>query len=196
VAADLWVWQVYDPRVKADLSSSLIRTAHGLVAVDPVDLVEHELVAVSRLGPVAAIVLTNGNHGRASARFRQRFGAPVLAHPDAVGELELPVDGTLRPGNLVGGSLDFIELPGAGPGEVALWDARGRLHFGDALIHLQSTGFSTLPAKYCENAGRLQQSLQRLRSLPVEILTFAHGLPVVMQARARLDALLDSLGSA
>src|SRR5438046_460835 len=35
VAADLFIWQAYDPAVKADLFSSAIVTAGGIVVVDP-----------------------------------------------------------------------------------------------------------------------------------------------------------------
>lgn len=193
VAEDLWIWNAYEARVKADLSSSLIRARAGLVVLDPIDLQEQELVKIQKMGPVVAIVLTNGNHCRASARFRQRFGAPVLAHPEAVGELESPVDGTLRKENLIGGSLEFIELSGAGMGEVALYDSRGRLHVGDALVNLESTGFISLPEKYCLDAGHLKQSLQVLGEKRIDLITFAHGLPLVSGVQVRLKQLLDSL---
>ncbi len=193
VVEDLWIWHAYEPRVKADLSSSLIRAASGLVIVDPIDLVESQLMVIRNMGPVVAIVLTNGNHCRSSARYRQRFGAPVLAHPEAVGDLESPVDGTLRAGSQIGGSLEFIELPGAGRGEVALYDPRGRLHLGDALINLESTGFSLLPEKYCLDAAGLCLALQILRLKKVEVITFAHGSPLVTGAQTCLRGLLDAL---
>lgn len=193
VAEDLWIWHAYDPRVKTELFSTLIRVPAGLVVVDPVDLAEPALVAIRAMGPVVAVVLTNGNHGRASARYRQRFGAPVLAHAEALGELECPVDGSLRAGTPVGGCLEFVELSGAGLGEVALYDPRGRLHVGDALVNLDSTGFAPLPDKYCVDGARLRRSLQKLRDVPFDSMTFAHGLPLLGEARRRLDRMIESL---
>jgi hypothetical protein len=116
-----------------------------------------------------------------------------LAHPDAVGELESPVDGTLRAGQRIGGSLEHIELPGAGPGEVALYDGRGRLHLGDALINLDSTGFAILPEKYCSDSALLKRSLQRLGERRVEVMTFAHGAAITGAATSCLADLLQAL---
>ena len=196
VVDDVWIWHAFDPRVKTELFSTVIRAAHGWVVLDPIDLTESAWGTLTRLGPVAAIVLTNGNHCRASVRFRQRLGAGIFAHPDAVGELECPVDATLREGNRVGGSLEWIELRGAGPGEVALFDDRGRLHVGDALVNLESTGFVLLPEKYCLDAVQLRQSLRLLKGRRVEWMTFAHGLPLREGAQSRLDGLLAGCGLA
>jgi hypothetical protein len=193
VAEQLWVWGGFEPAVKADLHSCAIGTPEGLVVVDPIELTGAALTAFSALGPVVAVVLTNGNHARAALRFRRRFAAPVLAHPGALGELEVPVDGTLTPERLVGGALRVLELPGGGPGEVALYDPRepwgGRLHVGDALIHLESTGFSLLPEKYCSDASLLRRSIRGLEPLPMRLMTFAHGMPLLEDAGGRLRAL-------
>ena len=43
-----------------------------------------------------------------------------------------------------------------------------------------------LPEKYCEDAAKGRESLKKLLRFPVEIVTFAHGLPIVSQARQRL----------
>ncbi|MBV9488264.1 MAG: hypothetical protein JO069_00875, partial [Verrucomicrobia bacterium] len=80
-----------------------------------------------------------------------------------------------------------------GPGELALYHARTRtLGFGDLVINLPSHAFSILPDKYCQNPRQARTSLQKLRDLPIEQITFAHGLPVVMGAGDRLRSLLDA----
>ena len=83
----------------------------------------------------------------------------------------------------------IITLPGAAPGEIAL-HAGNVLHVGDALIHLPPYGFAPLPEKYCADAQELRASLGKLLRFPFEVLTFAHGLPLVSQARQRLATLL------
>jgi hypothetical protein len=58
------------------------------------------------------------------------------------------------------------------------------------VIHFGSPGFSLLPAKYCADPGGLANDLRKLLSYDFHILTFAHGEPIVQQARERLQKLL------
>ncbi len=193
IAEGVWIWHAYDESVRTELFSTAIMADDGLVVMDPIDLAPGAMARLGALGPVAAIVLTNGNHSRAATRFRSRFGAPVLAHPDALGELTSTVDGSLHVGRRVGGSLELIELPGAGLGEVALLHENRSLHLGDALVNLDSTGLAVLPDKYCSNHAQLAQSLRQLRSRRVESVTFAHGQPLVVDADTRLQDFLENL---
>jgi glyoxylase-like metal-dependent hydrolase (beta-lactamase superfamily II) len=190
IAEDLWFWEAYEEAVRAHLSSCAVRAESGLVIVDPIDLSPEGWTELTRLGPVAAVVLTNGNHARSASRFRTRLSVPILAHPDALGELEVPVDGVLSIEKRVGGSLEVLALPGGGPGEIALRDPRGRLHLGDALVHLESTGLSVLPEKYCRDARQLALSLRALLGMRLDVLTFAHGQPILGQVSEKLSALL------
>ena len=138
--------------------------------------------------PVAN-VLTNGNHARAAAEFRDRFSIPILAHAAAAAELGLPIDQLLAEGDTALGHLAVIEIAGAPPGEIAL-HGDGILCVGDALIHLEPMGFSLLPEKYCTDAREMRRALGKLLRFDFEVLTFAHGLPLVAQARRRLENLL------
>ena len=70
-------------------------------------------------------------------------------------------------------------------GETALW-WDGVLVIGDALIHVAPYGFAMLPEKYCADAKAGRESLKKLLRYPVEVMTFAHGMPIVAGARERL----------
>lgn len=189
VTSALYFWQAYDPAVKVDLSCCARRTPHGLVFIDPIPLARRALDALCAAEPPAAIILTNGNHARAAADYRQRFSIPILAHAEAVAELGLAVDREIADGETVLAAFTVIALPGAAPGEIAL-HAGDVLHVGDALIHLPPHGFALLPEKYCADARALRVSLGKLLRFPFEVLTFAHGLPLVAQARLRLTQTL------
>jgi glyoxylase-like metal-dependent hydrolase (beta-lactamase superfamily II) len=185
----LYFWQAYDPAVKVDLSCCARRTSRGLVFIDPIPLAREALAELCEQAAPAAIILTNGNHARAAADYRQRFSIPILAHADAVAELGLTIDQQIAEGETVLDTFTVIALPGAAPGESAL-HADGILHVGDALIHLPPLGFALLPEKYCTDAKEMRASLGKLLRFPCEVLTFAHGLPLVSQARQRLADLL------
>lgn len=190
VVDGLWFWQAYQPAVKVDCSSCALQVGSQLVLVDPIPLSPDALEELMAHGVPAAIIATNGNHDRAIESLRRQLGVPVFAHAQAAPALELPVDRFLEDGEEILPGLGAISLPGAAPGEIALFDARGWLVLGDAVIHLEATGLSLLPDKYCEDARQLRRSAQKLLRFPVEVLTFAHGLPLVSRARARLEALL------
>jgi len=186
VREDLFFWQAYDASVKVDLSCCARQTSRGLVFIDPIRLADEALDELTARRRPAAIVLTNGNHERAARDFRERFQIPIYAHRDALAGLG-EVD--LREGEALMDELAVVELPGASPGEIALHGA-GVLHVGDALIHLPPAGLGILPDKYCSDPKQLRHSLGKLLSFPFDALTFAHGLPLVTQARERLSQLL------
>ncbi len=171
----IWTWHAYDPDVRTELYSGAVVADSGLVLIDPIRLCEAGVEELALHRPVAAIVLTNENHTRAAAWFRSRFGAPIFAHPEAVGALNVALDGMLTPARLVAGNMRVLEIRGAASGEIALMHPAGSLHFGDAVIHLESTGLTALPDKYCADPGALKQCLRELSFEGVEAVTFAHG---------------------
>ena len=189
VTDGLYFWQAYDPAVKVELSCCARRTTRGLVFIDPIPLVGEALAELCDIAAPAAIIVTNGNHARAAAEYRARFSIPILAHASAVSELGIPVDQEIADGETALDEFTVIALPGAAPGEIAL-HADGALHVGDALIHLAPLGFAPLPEKYCTDAKQMRASLGKLLRFPFEVLTFAHGLPLVSQARQRLAEIL------
>lgn len=188
----LWTWHAYDADVRTELFSTAVVADAGLVIIDPIRLVESAMEELAFHKPVAAIILTNENHTRAAAWFRSRFAAPVFSHPEAVGSLTVAVDGVLTPTRIVAGNIKVMEISGAAPGEIVLLHPDGGLHFGDAVIHLESTGLALLPDKYCTAPKLLRQSLQSLPFEGVEVVTFAHGVALEQGGGARLRSLLGT----
>lgn len=186
-------WQTHDPTVKTDVGSTALSLPGGrLLLVDPVGLTAGALRELTDRGTPARVILTNGNHARAAARYRQAFGIPVAAHPDAVPELDTRVDHTLD-GRTDPDSLAIIPLPGGPPGEVAVWQATtGTLVLGDALIHLPDYGFTFLPDKYAPGPALMRRSLTALAPLNPRRITFAHGDPILTDAAGRLAELVGT----
>jgi glyoxylase-like metal-dependent hydrolase (beta-lactamase superfamily II) len=185
IAPGVWSWHAYDETVRTDLYSTAVLAESGLVLIDPIRLCDAGLDELALHKPVVAIVLTNENHSRSALWFRGRFGSPIFSHPDALGALTLAVDGTLGPVRRVAGNLTVLEIPGAASGEIALLHPGGSLHFGDAVVNLESTGLALLPDKYCLDPLVLKQSMQSLPVDGVELVTFAHG-PALVQGGGKL----------
>jgi len=185
-------WQGYDPSVKVDLCSHAYLAAEGWVLVDPIPLRDDVLAEFRGKEKIAAIVLTNANHERASADFHKKTNAPIFAHADAQGDISPGEIHWIQDGGQVCG-LTAVPLPGFVAGEIALHapDAGGTVMTGDALINLESTGFTLLPDKYCDDPKLAGESAQKLLQFSFEVMTFAHGLPIIAGARRRLEQLLQ-----
>ncbi len=188
VTPSLFAWQAFEPSVNCDLSSCALDTADGLVFIDPIDLADAALARLLQGRKPAAIILTNGNHSRAAGTLRDRLGAKVLASIDASG-LDLIPDATLAAGEITPGGMEVVPVPGAGPGEIALV-GHGIACIGDALIHLPPEGLRLLPAKYCADTGQMRHSLRKLLSYQFQVMTFAHGAPLVGPVHRHLEELL------
>jgi hypothetical protein len=189
VRADTLFWQAYEPAVKCDLSSCARIFGKELVFIDPIPLAADALAELAELATPVAVILTSGNHARAAVKFREKFSIPIHAHAAAVPELGITVDGLLTEGGEAPGGLEVMEIEGAAAGEIALIGG-GIAHVGDAVINLEPMGFSLLPDKYCADPRTMRMSLGKLLRFDFELLTFAHGLPLVSHARQRLAQIL------
>ncbi len=194
LGGDLFCWQAYDAASKVDLHASAVAVDRRLYFVDPIPLAEEALAELTAGWVPAGIVLTNANHARAAETFRRRFELPVCIHPEAAMEIGLASTAMLDAGGgpAFGGALEAIPLPGAAPGEIALYRAEGDglMIVGDAVINLPSPGFAVLPDKYCADPKLLRRSLATLLERPFAQMLFAHGEPIMAKARTRLATLL------
>lgn len=187
----LWLWQAYDPAVKADLSSSAAKSGGRLFLIDPIPLAPAPLAELTAHGTVAGVLVTNSNHPRAAVAFARQLGATIFAaepvrHEFGSAQAQPFAGGEIMPG------LAAIPIEGAASGEMAFHfaDNGGTLVIGDALINFEPYGFTLLPAKYCSNQRQMRASLRQLLDWPFERLLFAHGPPILTSARARLETLL------
>ena len=188
----LFIWQRYDPRVKADLFSTGLTTSAGLYLLDPIAPEDKNLGGTLERHVVRGVIVTNENHARAAAAFAERFKVPVYAHAQARGAFDTGEVVDIPGGSDSPEGVTTIPIPGAPAGEIAVHCASdgGTLIVGDALINFGSHGFDFLPAKYCSDARLMRKSLPRLLEYGFERMLFAHGTPILTQARARLAQLL------
>jgi hypothetical protein len=190
IAPGLLSWEVYEPAVKCELTSTAWLCGGELFLFDPIPLEEPALERLEMQGRPSGILLTNGNHARAAEEYRRRFDCPIWAPTGAVAELGLAVDYPFHLGEDLPAMLRALPLASAGPGEVG-YLGPGFLVLGDAVINLPKHGFALLPEKYCSNPRALSHDLLNLLSYEFHILTFAHGAPLVRDAHERLRQLLS-----
>jgi glyoxylase-like metal-dependent hydrolase (beta-lactamase superfamily II) len=197
------VWRMYDEQVRAEMSCCATRemSRENWLIIDPLPEVVPEIMRLVRGSPVLTVVLTNANHERGvhllaeTCRIHNqplRIFAPIQG---VQGDYEnMQTDWIDLQSEPLPEPFERIALSGFGPGESAVYDPRdsGILHVGDALINLPKYGFTFLPEKYCADLPAGCQALRRLLDKPFERMTFAHGAPIVQQARHRLEQLLET----
>jgi len=193
ITSDIAIWHGYDSAVKAELYSTYLGTSGGIYFIDPILLENEALDKLIGSIPVAGIVVTNGNHHRASAKFAEKFSAPLLGRIEAfLNKAEADLK-RVADGDEIYDELTAIDIEGAVEGEIALHYAPdgGTFVIGDALINFEPYGFTFLPAKYCSNGKQMRRSLRKLLDYKAERILFAHGTPIVSDASERLRSLLD-----
>ncbi len=191
ISPALAVCQGYDPAVKADLFSTLLRLPTSQwILIDPLPLSEAQLREILHTDPVAGIIVTNENHSRAAATLATKLQLPI--HTRAPLAFPVPTLSVLDH-QKIAGDLLAITIEGAPAGEIALHSPAdgGTLILGDALINMDALGFTFLPAKYCTDPKLMRRSLKKLLTYDFARLLFAHGTPIVDQAKASLTRLLD-----
>ena len=187
-------WSRYAPEVKADLFSTGVVAASGAYFLDPITINAEALREACAPAEIVGVVVTNENHARAAADTAAAFGVAVFAHPDARAAVDLPGGIDIADGEQFAPGLTAITIDGAPAGEIAIYAEAdgGSLIVGDALINMGSYGFTFLPAKYSRNHKQMRRSLRKLLDCDFQRIVFAHGLPIVTNAKDRLASLLET----
>src|SRR3954453_11950788 len=106
VGERVFYWEAYDAAVKTSLSCCAVKTAQGLVYIDPIPLAADAWAELMDEVPAAAVVLTSGNHLRAGREFAGKLGVPLRAHAAALAELSMTGEAdALAEGDVLGGEL-------------------------------------------------------------------------------------------
>jgi hypothetical protein len=191
VAPGICLWRFYDPSVKADLFATAMETASGTYLVDPIPLAPDAFASLTSRAKIAGIIITNENHDRAAAQFAEKFKVPIFLDAALASATKLPGVTPIKE-NSFPAEWRAVAIDGGPAGEIAIHFAAsdGTMVVGDALIHFDPYGFALLPAKYCSNFKLMRRSLSKLLDYSFERMLFAHGMPILSQARERLELLL------
>jgi glyoxylase-like metal-dependent hydrolase (beta-lactamase superfamily II) len=194
ITPSLFIWQAFDPAARVELFSTSFVLRRQIVIVDPVRLESSQLSELRKRGCIAGVVVTNANHHRAATWYSQEFSAPIFALGEGFHGPKPGRRTEVRDASKIVGQLEVVEIEGAVAGELALYHAAdgGTLVVGDALINFEPYGFAFLPRKYCRDEKQMRRSLGKLLDRPAERMFFAHGMPVLAGATARLRQLIEA----
>lgn len=185
-------WSAHSPQAKVTLTSHAFSHEGRVILVDPIEGDAATRTAIAALGQPVLIVLTNGNHERASALWKKELNIPVAFSALASREISFKPEVVLETVRNFHG-LQPLALDGAATGEHALFVPHLKLLIlGDALLNLPETGLSRLPDKYCSQPAALKRSLHSLAKIGFENTAFAHGPTLLRDGKTRLLPLLEA----
>ena len=185
LSPSLFGWASFHNQWKVDFNSYAFKTPEGVVFIDPTMPAPAVLKKLEALGAPLAIVLTNAHHDRDADAFRKQHEIQIYAHEKAQSDCDTKIDVLVVNGEKLPGGLKTIFLPGVTTSEMALFgkDSGGALLLGDALLNPPGKGLQLLGDDYIEDKKQARQSLQKLLEFNFKIATFAHGDPIVKDAK-------------
>lgn len=189
VVPGVWSWSRWQPDRDLDFNSFFIENADGNLVVDPLDPDAETLEALRTRG-VAAVLVTNRDHERASAAVAEATGAPVIASALDAPSLARSPERTVAPGDVLYGwtVLGFEGLKT--PGEIALVDAKRHAGIvGDALWGKPAGALMIMPK--VADLPRAALSLRALRARRLKHLLVGDGACIFGNAFAAIGAALD-----
>ena len=186
-------WSATHPNTGGVAHSTFVLRSGTLI--DPMEP-EDGPEAIEALTTPRRIVLTNRHHLRAAERLAERWGLPILAHRDGLGELPDGVEG-FTAGHALADDVLALEFGALTPEEVVLHidAAGGILSFADGLIRRGDgeLGFVSdrLLGEDPETVRRdLRDALAALLDQQFAHLFFAHGEPLLHAGRDALTTFL------
>jgi glyoxylase-like metal-dependent hydrolase (beta-lactamase superfamily II) len=194
IVPNVQMWSVVSPQKGYAFNGFAISTEDGTVLIDPPEPVEDGWETVDLLEPFAGVWLTNRNHSRAAATFRERYGLTVWAHEADAGRLEAGADGMVRGGETIPGDIEVIHVPGKSPGEIAFHLPRAdALIVGDLVIGVPAGELSTYPDEVIDDRDQLGRSAARLLEYDFDALLLCDGQPLASNGKAKLREFVERL---
>jgi glyoxylase-like metal-dependent hydrolase (beta-lactamase superfamily II) len=182
-------WEAFSPAHKVELTSHAVLIRRRLYIFDPIPLEHFSFQQLVSSGVPTAIILTNDNHERDAAQWRERLRVPIWAAFDA--NLALGQVYRFGPGMTEWLDWKLGRVTGGSNGEIAFfWRRESLLILGDAVTNLPGYDLMLLSEKYCDHQPTLHHSLNQLLATPFEKLLLAHGRPILDRASAKIERLL------
>src|SRR5260370_28158336 len=107
---EIWIWQAFDPSVKAELFSTALTTLAGLYLVDPIPLLEPQLRQFSNAAPIVGIIVTNSNHPRSATAYSERFYVAIFAHAHTFRDKKSARFTEVKNAGVIGDEMEVIEI--------------------------------------------------------------------------------------
>ncbi len=200
-----WTERHGSPETIYDWNSYAIRIdrANVLALVDPLPLTVGEIRQIERIRVPTHILLTCNWHLREAEIFRQRWDCKIYLNTLGSAEVETTIDGTFQDRDRLWDAIEAIHIPHAGWTEETAFlveQANGLLIVGDAVcggradigVPEGEIGIFTNQIEHIPDRQKARNSLVDLMEYPFDAICFAHGSPILYQAKAALQRFIDT----
>lgn len=185
-------WSRFSEEKGFDFNGYAIQTEQGTVVIDPPDPGQDGWGALDALAPYEGVFVTNRNHSRAAAEFRDRYSVPLRVGEADSERTEAEADEAVRGGETVAGEVTLVAVPGKSPGEIAFHlPSRSALVVGDLVIGVPPGELSTYPDEKIDDKEELLRSAAKLLELDFDALLVCDGEPLVRGGKEKLRRFLQ-----
>lgn len=189
-------WTVLDDRLNFRSDGYAVRWHGTVVVIDPLPIADG---LSEELGNVQAVCMTGPFHQRSCWSFRNDFGAPVYAPTGSTGLLEEPDETYGDPARLPGGLFASRRTGPKQPHFVFACEfgsSERVLFSGDLLIGEDDGGLRLVEEAYQDDVQATQEAVRSLLHLEPTTLCPAHGAPIIGDATAAIQKVVDGFATA
>jgi hypothetical protein len=195
ILPDIWQWSWFSPEKQIDFNGLLLTVGEHRVLVDPPPMSDDDKAQVRSTGQLDYIVITNRDHDRQAATYRQEFRCHVLVPEIDAPQMELKADRTYKDGELLPGGIWAVHLSDQkSPGESALYlqQRSGIMIVGDALIGKPPGALTMLPAEKYANRDKAREGLRRLLKYNFDTILVGDGTSILSRAKDTVSKALEA----
>ena len=187
-------WSWFSEEKQLNFNGHLLDVGEHRILVDPPPLSDADLTQLTNVGQVDYILLTNRDHERESATYKEALNARVYVPQADAPEMSVTPDKTFIDGELLPGGIWVVHLSHQkSPGESALFVQQGRgiLIVGDALLGKPEGSVSMLPAEKYTDPDKAREGLRRLLKYEFDSILVGDGSSILTGAKAAVIQALD-----
>jgi hypothetical protein len=195
VLPGIWQWSWFSPEKQIDFNGLLLTVGEHRVLVDPPPLTDVDRLQLRQGGALDYIVITNRDHDRQAADFKQEFQCQVLVPEVDAPQMEIKADKTYKDGELLPGGIWIVQLQNqksAGESALFLQQGKGIIIVGDALIGKPPGALSMLPAEKYADREKAREGLRRLLKYNFETVLVGDGASILTNAKETMTRALQT----
>ena len=188
-------WSWFSEEKQLNFNGHLLDVGEHRILVDPPPLSDADLSKLTSAGQVDYILLTNRDHQRESATYKDALNTRVYVPQADAPEISVTPDKTFVDGELLPGGIWVVQLSNQkSPGESALFIQQGRgiLIVGDALLGKPEGSVSMLPAEKYTDPAKAREGLRRLLKYNFDSLLVGDGTSILTGAKAVVTQALET----
>ena len=192
----IYEWSWFSDEKQYDFNGHIVVSGKERVMIDPPPMTHDETEQVRKMGPVAAIIVTNVHHVRETEKYRDLFKTKAYVPEKDQDAIEIGGDVTYRHGDRLPAGLEAVNLvDNKSPGETALYlkdRENGIWILGDALIGKPAGELRLMPADKYKDVKKAREGVRVLLGRPFDVVLVGDGASILREGRAALQRFLSA----